>query len=266
MAAVESDEGEGIDGPEVVVHEHGEREQAAADRRDEYRPALEAGTNRPPGWLPCRPGEQHAAADPAQVGRAAGDVRAGCRLEQVQTVAHREDEQTGGDQTPGSADSPAGDREHPHHERDRRQVGERIGEIGCDRGLRAAGGLEHRLEHDGGTDCRHGQAGDDAVEPDAAPDSAGTRAQQQQERDVDGRVHRQPERVGERRVGRRRQVDIGKRPDRVPDAPGDDRRPDQHPGGTLTRARQPARDAHDPGRRAQARCRANRRRSAAPTS
>ena len=241
-------EGDGVDGPEMVVHEHGERQQAAADRRDEYRPALEAGTDRTPGWLPCRPGEQHTAADPAQVGCTAGNVRAGCRLEQVETVAHGEDEQAGGDQAPGSADSPAGDREHPHHERNRRQVGERVGEVGRDRGLRAAGRLEHRLEHDGGAHGRYGQPGDDAVEPDASADSAGTRTQQQQQRDVDGRVHRQPKRVGNRRVGRRWQVNIRKRPDRVPDPPGDDRRPDQYPRRTLARARQPARNAHDPGR------------------
>ena len=245
MAADESDEGQGIDLPEVVVHEHGEREETAADRGDEHRPALEAGTNGPLGRLPRRPGEQHAAADPAQVGRAAGDVRAGGRLEQVQAVADREDEQTGSDQTPGPADSPAGDGEHPDHERDRRQVGERVGEIRCDRGLRAAGGFEHRLEHDRRADCRHGQAGDDPVEPDAAPDAAGTRAQQQKQRDVDGRVNGQPERVGEGRVGRRLEGDIGKRPDRVPDAPEDDGRPDQDPGCTLTRVRDAARNAND---------------------
>ena len=59
------DEGQRIDLPEVVVHEHGEREETAADRGDEHRPALEAGTDRPLGRLPRSPGEQHAAARPS---------------------------------------------------------------------------------------------------------------------------------------------------------------------------------------------------------
>ena len=35
MAAVESTSESGVDGPEVVVDEHAERQQAAADRRDQ---------------------------------------------------------------------------------------------------------------------------------------------------------------------------------------------------------------------------------------
>ena len=247
IAADESTRESGLTGPEVVVDEHGEREQAAADRREEHRPALEAGMDRLLGRLPRRPGEQHAAADPAEVGRATGDVRAGGRLEQVEAVADREDEQTGGDQTPGPADSPAGDGEHPDHERDRRQVGERIGEIRRDRGLRAARGLEHRLEDDGGADCRHGQAGDDPVEPDAAPDGAGTRAQQQEQ--SRRRRARTPQARTRRRAtgraappGRRRQTSrsCSRRPTRR-------RRPHQDPGGALARARDATRDANGPG-------------------
>ena len=260
------DEREGVDGPEVVVHEHGERQEAAADRRDEHRPALEAGANRPPGWLPRRPGEQHAAADPAQVGCAAGNVRAGCRLEQVQTVADREDEQTGGDQCPRSADSPAGDREHPDHERDRRQVGERIGEIGRDRRLRAAGGVEHRLEHDRGTDRRHGQAGDDAVEPDAASDGARTRAQQAAaaRRRSAGRPPARTRRRGTGRAataGRHRQTSrsCSRRPRRRPPPRSTPRRR----AHARPRARAPC---TQPRLRARVRCRASRRRNAAPTS
>ena len=117
------------------------RRRARRARGDRSRPARRA-VPSPRPWraralasrLPGRPGEQHAAGDPAEVGRASVHVRPGRRLVEVEAVADREDEQAGREERPRAVRAPAGDRERPDDERDQRQVGERIREVRRDGG------------------------------------------------------------------------------------------------------------------------------------
>ena len=246
--ALASTSASGVDRTEVVVHEHGER------RAGRSRPARRAAASPRSRRAAASTGGCHAAqassTQPATQPRSVGDavrVRADGRLVQVEAVADREDEQAGGDEAPGAAGPPAGDGERPDDDA-RSASGRRAGRRCWSRPRPCEPPivLEDRLEDDRGADAPRRPA------PPMTPSS------QRLERSV-RRANAAAARARRRRAGRPRgsrcrrstgtagwQVDR-ERPDRVPDPPGDDGRPDQYPRRTLARARQPARNAHDPG-------------------
>jgi hypothetical protein len=226
----------------MVVGEDPEPDQPAHERRCEQRPSLEL-DRRPAGDLPRRGGEQEHRRGPQGIEDRALGVAIRGGLEQEDPVGDRGRREAGPDQAPGAVGLPACQREDPDHSRDQQDVPERVGEVRDDHARAPFGTAEHDLEQNGSAERRGGNRGHRPVEPDIPAELGQPRADQQQQRDVAGRVEREEEAVGDRRIRRRAVVgeveqELGDRPGADPDrqreprAPlGADPRSAEHAGG-----------------------------------
>ena len=110
----------------------------------------------------------------------------------------------------------ARDDHHGDHEREHRQVAQRIGEVRRD-GREGPVGLGDHAEDEGGAERRAGERAHRAVEPQRRSQARRACPQQADEADVRRRVDAQVPEVGERRI--RRRGDVGQR-DGVVDVAG----------------------------------------------
>ena len=125
-------------------------------------------------------------------------------------------------------------------DREQEHVGERVGEVGRDRGGRPARGLEHHTEDDGAGNRGERECADDPVEPEAGAEVGHAVSHEQDQTGVDRRVERQPEAVRDR--GIRRLFEVGEReqPVEVADRPERDAGSDEQPRRPFSRANQRA--------------------------
>ena len=195
---------------------------------------------------PSGPREQHAAGHPAEVGEAALDVRARGDVVEVEAVADREDEQSGGEQPPCSPRLPAGDGERPDDERHEDQIRERVREVRRHRSGRAAERVDDSGKDDRGADRADCERADHAVEPEPAAKRSHPRAQEQHDRRVGEWIKEEVAEVCERRRRRARVVADRDRPDGVAGAPRHHRKAHEDPREAVAPQDDPAREARAP--------------------
>ena len=105
------------------------RRQAAHDRRAEQRAIVELDARDATRALPGRERDENERDRPDEIEVRPLDVAADRRLVEVDGVADRVQQQSGGDQRPRAAGLPARDREDEDDEREQEHVADRIGEV-----------------------------------------------------------------------------------------------------------------------------------------
>ncbi len=225
---------------EAPVRQQAEAEEAAADRDEQRRIAREV---RLPsmrgGGEPRSGGDQGQTERPSGVPQRAGHPGPRRRPVEEDGVADGERDEPQGQQQPRPGRSPREQREHAHDQGQQHQVGDGVAEVGRHDGDGAAR-RGHDLAHDHrGGERRSGEAGDEAVDPDACRDRAHVAAQHQD----DPAPHRwvEPE---EPEVGPRR----GRQRDLAPDGDQEVARPGG-PGGAPDGEADPGRTVLDHGHR-----------------
>ena len=91
--------------------------------------------------------------------------------------------------------------ERRHDERDEQEVGQRIREVRRYGRGGPTDDVEDGLEDDGASECRERERADHAVQPEAGADLREPAMEEQREPHVARRVEREPEGIGDRRVG-----------------------------------------------------------------
>jgi hypothetical protein len=184
---------------EVVVDEHGEADEREHGRQSQRLPPFVPGLRDLATRLPGRAREQHARSHPADVEELALDVRLRGGLVEVDAVRDGEAREARGDQHPRPIQPPPVEGDDADQHREQQQVEQRVGEVGGDDELRAAGLVEDGVEDDGSAEGRDDETADDPVQPETPVQLLDAPAQQQSESDVRERVEGEVEAVGERR-------------------------------------------------------------------
>ena len=206
----------------LVVDEQPERDQREDGGEDEHARERHAaaglhGAEPAPGGV----GEQQRRGRPHRGEERVLPVGAEGDLARVDDVGDRLGGEREREQRPAEAGAPAGQRQQRDDEREQDEVEQRIGEVGGDLEPVAGGVGEHRVEGDRRGERRDRGRADGGVEPHRRVHRA-AQAQAQHEHDAgaDRDVGAEPERVGDRRVGRQlRGLGVGELVDDLADRP-----------------------------------------------
>ena len=195
-------EREQVHGAEVVVDEHEKPDDAEGGGKDECAPVLNAHTRLGPRLPDCKRDDGRGD-NPAGIDDAVAVVAGRC-LEDVRDVCDPEEQEAEQQQRPAAAEPPAGRGQAADHDRDERQVAERIRQVGgdCDRGT--ARGVDDRAECDCGAGGADRESPDRRIEQRDRLATAGDALAEEQHDPGDGwKVEEDPARIGRGREGHR---------------------------------------------------------------
>ena len=227
---------------ERVVGEQRQAGDGECRRHHKYAPPFEAHGLRRRRLDPRSASKKQRRGRPQRGHQRRGGHAANGRLVQEVPVHDRARHEAGAHHHEGSPRAPAGHREHGDHEAEQQQVAHRVGEVDRDR-LSSAPAAHDCAEDEVGPDRRRRQRAHEAVQPQALAELAHALAHQEHDRDVAGRVEREPERVGDARGWRLREVGVKDRVIGLAGSPRQQADPQHRPGEPFRPHRQRAREA-----------------------
>ena len=200
------DDGEQVDGVEVVVDEQREAGEGEHGGRDDVG-QLVAGGAPAHGRLPGGDAHHQPGHEPSDVEQRVADVGVLGDLQQVDGVGDGERGDPGAEPQPAAVQSAAPGGHGADDAGQQDHVAQRIGQVRRHGGGVAAGGHLQGAEDERGAERAGGQRGHDPVEPQARVQVRHPLANEQHDADVEGRADEEPAGIGHRGV--RRGVDVG---------------------------------------------------------